>query len=293
MLMALPACLGCATIRKFAPNESHLLEARQLTHQAESAMHQQDWNNAEGLLLNAIERCPEDHRARAVLARVLWKRGAQAAAVEQLGRSIELSGQRDPNALQELGNMYLATGNHTAALRFAEEALGHNNMLADAWTLRGFALKGLNRVPEAMASFYRSLSIRNDDPQTRLEIARIYRESGDSQQALAILDPALLNNEGCPFHSEVGYLRGVLLRELDRPGDAIVALRQAQQGGCEHGDLLFHLAEAQVDGGELLQARSTIAEAEKLVGAGYEVAIRELRQRLDAEQSVPGGQVLR
>ena len=47
-MKALPAliCLlagmvagGCATIRKFNPIESHTLEARQLTQQAESAMH--------------------------------------------------------------------------------------------------------------------------------------------------------------------------------------------------------------------------------------------------------------
>ncbi len=98
---------GCATIRKLNPIESSTLEARRLTQQAESAIHKSNWDEAEQKLISAIEKNPEDNRARNVLSEVLWERGAIEAAVEQKSRAIELSGRRDPYNLTELGQMEL------------------------------------------------------------------------------------------------------------------------------------------------------------------------------------------
>lgn len=274
---------GCATIRKFNPLESKTLEARRLTREAESAMYESDLAAAESMLVSAIERDPTDNRSRAVLAEVLWSRGAQKAAVEQMARAVSLSGRRDADQITQLGQMLLTSGNHTAALHRAEEAIQLDASSADAWTLKGFAHKKQGDQKAALAAFFRSLSIRDDDPQTRAEIAKIYQQLGEPQRALSILgSPQDENFQNCPHFHEICYLRGVLLRELERPSDAIAALQSARENGCQANDLLFHLADAQLALGEVLKARATLTEASVDCAPELQVALAELQQRVDA-----------
>lgn len=276
--------VGCATIRKFNPIESHTLEARQLTQQAETAIHREAWDEAETMLVDAIERCPEDHRARAVLSEVLWRRGQRRAAVEQLSKSIELSGRRDPFALTELGNMEFSMGRYEMALRRADEVLSQDNSLADAWTLRAAVMRAQHRHHESLNAYLRALSIRKDDPQTRLEIAKIFREIGQPQRALAMLGTAPKESEGgCPHFPEICYLRGLLMRDLDRPSDAAMALAVAQQSGCEIPDLLIHLADAQLAAGDLRAAQVTLEDASVSSRPEFQVALSELQDRITAE----------
>ena len=273
---------GCATIRKLNPLESNTLEARRLTREAEAAVHAADLAQAEHKLVSAIESDPLDHRSRAVLADVLWDRGAHRAAVEQMARAVELSEQRDPAQIIQLGWMLLETGNHQPAMRWAEQAIRLDEASADAWTLKGLALKRDGKSRSALAAFYRSLSIRSDDPQTRIEIAKIYREFGEPQRALTVLGaPQPEDVQSCSRYPEICYLSGVLLSELQRPADAVTALQNAKDCGCEHPDLLVQLAQAQVRAGELLMARATIAEAEQQCGPDLQVSLSELRQQVD------------
>lgn len=287
LLIVISLTPGCATIRKFNPIESGTLEARRLTQQAEAAIHQQEWNQAEQKLVRAIEKNPDDTRARDVLANVLWERGAKRAAIEQKSHSINLSGRRDPVALTELGQMELSNAGLDAALRYADEAIRQDSNHADAWTLRGFVLREQGNYDPALSAFFRSLSIRSDDPRTRLEIAKIYRETGQSRRALAILGTAPKEEiVACPHFPEACYLRGVLMRDLDRPSDAVAALQAARANGCEVPDLLLQLADAQLAAGDHLQARATAEMAtEKIASVGltaeYEVALRDLRQRVE------------
>jgi Flp pilus assembly protein TadD len=279
--------LGCATIKKLNPIESSTLQARRLTSEAEASIYAQDLEAAETKLVAAIERDPNDNRSRAVFADVLWARGEQLAAVEQMAKAVDLSEGRDPEHIIQLGQMLLTVGNPQAALQRADAALRLDDTSADAWTLKGFALKQTGDSKAALSAFFRSLSIRNDDAQARVEIARIYRQLGQPQRALAILAaPHPENLQVCPQFSEVCYLRGVLLRELDRPSDAVVALQSARKSGCEANDLYLQLAEAQLATGEVLNARATLAEAGKHCGPELRVALSALQEDVDAR--LPG-----
>lgn len=281
----LVAFFGCATIRKFNPLESKTLESRRLTQEAEAAIYESNLDHAESKLISAIERDPADSHARAVLADVMWQRGAPAAAIEQMAKSIQLSGRRDPAQVTSLGQMLITTGDNQSALLRADEAIAVDPTLADAWALKGFALKNLGQSEEALSAFFRSLSIRNDDPQTRLEIAKIYQQTGQAQRALTILGaPNVESVESCPLYSEVCYLRGQLLRDLNRNADAIVALRDAKNAGHPNIDLLFELAELQIGAGEMLQARATLKDATAMAGTGQQYPkLAELQQQLDSE----------
>lgn len=283
LVVLAPALSGCATLRRFNPMSPRTLEARRLTQEAEAAMHGASWDEAERKLVQAIDKSPDDTHARSVLADVLWQRGASRAAVEQKSRAVALSGRRDPIQLTELGQMEFSTGQMGSALKHANEAIAEDNMHSDAWTLRGFVLRAQGNPEESLNSFFRSLSIRSDDSSARLEIARIYHETGQPQRALAILG-AVPHAEGapCPEFAEVCYLRGVIMRQLGRSIDAIASLRTARENGCDADDLLVHLAESQFQAGEQLQARATLADAEKIpAGPEHRVAVSDLRRRIE------------
>lgn len=283
---------GCATIKKFNQRESSTVQARRLTREAEAAIHADDLEAAEAKLLAAIERDPDDIRSRAVLADVLWSHGDRQAALEQMGAAVDLSEGRDTQHLIQLGQMLYTDGDAQGALRRAEMALQRNSGLADAWTLKGFALNQLGNSKAALGAFFRSLSIRPDDPHTRYEIARIYRQLGQPQRALVILDaPHPESLQAWSHFPEACYLRGVLLRELDRPADAMLALQAARESGCQAEDLLLQLADAQLAAGEVLLARATLTEAESQCGPELQVALASLRTDVDAR--LPAATVLR
>ena len=143
-----------------------------------------------------------------------------------------------------------------------------------------------DRPEESLSSFFRSLSIRSDDSSARLEIARIYHETAQPQRALAILG-AVPNEDvaACPQFAEVCYLRGIIMRQLDRPIDAIASLRLAKEHGCDANDLLLHVAESQYQAGEQLQARATLADAEPTFDPENRLAANELRSRIENDET--------
>ena len=281
-----PLLSGCATLKRFNPLGPRTLEARRLTQEAEAAIHGASWDEAERKLVQAIDKSPDDNHARSVLADVLWQRGASRAAVEQKSRAVALSGRNDPIQLTELGQMEFSTGQLDGALQHANDAIAEDNMYSDAWTLRGFVLRAQGKPEESLNSFFRSLSIRSDDSSARLEIARIYHQTGQPQRALAILG-AVPSAEvaPCSEFAEVCYLRGVIMQQLGRPIDAIASLRLAKENGCDAHDLLLHLAESRFQAGEQLQARATLADAELSAGGEYQVAVNELRRRIENDET--------
>jgi len=295
-MLSTGACLllvssGCATIRRLHPHESHIGESRQLTQQAQLAIHHERWDAAEAHLLDAIERNPHDDSARSCLADVYWKRGANRAAIEQLTKAIELSGRKEPAALTKLGRMELVEGDVNAALRHASEALDGDRTCADAWLLRGLVRRRQGDNDAALASFFRSLSLRKDNPRTRIEIAEIYRDRGQPRRALAILDAAAeAGQPACPFQPKIGFLRGLVLRELDRPRDAATALAKARDDGHSGPELLFQLADAHFAAGNLVQARSTAEEALAYSMPLQQPSVETLLQRIDvARQGAAAG----
>ena len=87
----------------------------------------------------------------------------------------------------------------------------------------------------------------------------------------------------CPHYADVCYLRGLLLRDLDRPADAVTAFASARANGCVAPDLLFHLADSQLAAGDWLQAQVTLAEAvNEQNGEEIRIALTELQHRLNA-----------
>ena len=269
---------GCATIRKLNPIQSSLAESRQLTQQAEADIHDARWREAELKLARAVEKCPEDGHARQCLANVLWQRGATRAAAAQMARSIELSPSPDPDALTQLGQMELSLGDTESAGQRANAALQLDKMSAEAWTLQANTLRAQGRIQEALKAYYRSLSLHSDNADTRLAIAGIYRQRGEAARGLARL--AAIPASDSPESIPVYVLRGQLLRELGRPGDAALAFEQAYQRGDSRPETLFQLAEAQLAAGNVAQVQETLEQAKGVVDADSQPLFAELQRRV-------------
>jgi tetratricopeptide (TPR) repeat protein len=284
------AALGCATIRKLDPRQSHLAEARQLTRMAESAMHEQAWEEAEQKLVSAIQHCPDDDHARSCLSDVLWQRGANRAAIEQLKKSMELSGRSEPHHLVKLGNMELAEGLAKSALRHADEALAMDRACADAWKLKGHVKSRLNDPTGALDCFFRALSIEPRDTTARVQIANLCYQQGRLQRSLALLEG--LSHERLDQHlaGETHLLKGLVLHDLGRLKEAVASLEMAHGFGKRTGDLYFHLADAQLALGDFESARSAARQALDEVHPADRPALLDLLKRIEVAMGWPANQ---
>ena len=135
------------------------------------------------------------------------------------------------------------------------------------------------RIQEALKAYYRSLSLHSDNADTRLAIAGIYRQRGEAARGLARL--AAIPASDSPESIPVYVLRGQLLRELGRPGDAALAFEQAYQRGDRRPETLFQLAEAQLAAGNVAQVQETLEQAKEVVDADSQPLFAELQRRVN------------
>lgn len=265
----LVCCSGCATIRKYTPTDHGMRRSRQLTQEAQTLVHTEQWEEAEAKLLEAVERCSANDQARRCLSDVLWNRGANLPAIEQLTKAMELSGRRDPPTLIRIGTMHFAEGRLSEALELAKEALQHDPHLADGWALRGMVESAQGDFDTALSSFYRSLSEASDNLRTRMEIARIYRARNEPNRALAVLNAPHHNShsvnreDGTSSHmtqelAELHHLMGTIYRDLGRHTEAVDSLAKAYEAGDTRAELLQWLAESQLALGDFNAARHTL-----------------------------------
>lgn len=132
-----------------------------------------------------------------------------------------------------------------AALAACDAALAWQPLSAEAHNLRGVVLEELDRESEAIAAYQEALKIEPNfaEPAENLrQIASEYGyleeahrlwQTGETLPALNACDKALAIT---PFSTEAHNLRGVLLEELGRPGDALEAYTEAARLGPDSTD---------------------------------------------------------
>ena len=191
----------------------------------------------------------------------LWQRGARAEAIEQLDLALQQSGGQDAELLVQQGAMYLGEGQINAAARRAEEAIRVDGRLADAWALRGRVFRRNGRLQEALDNSLHALSYQPDLETVQLEVAEIYRQLGRPQRALATLHRLSGQYDSDEVPQQVLYLQGLACQELGRPDDAAHALRRASERGPPSSEIMYRLAEAELQAGRLTGARRAAQEA--------------------------------
>jgi len=221
---------GCSLVPRRGPVTPELADARRLSNEGLAAADRDDLVRAEGLLEQAVRRCPQDVDARRHYADVLWRRGLRTEAVTQLSKALAIA-PNDAALNVEAGNMYLELGLFDEADRRAGEAVRLAPRSAAAWHLRGRVALARGQAEPALADFHRGLAIAPDDRGVLLDAAEAYRLLNRPQRALATL--AILGETYAPGEApaEVLLLEGLAQEALGRPGDAIDSYRRALAAG--------------------------------------------------------------
>ena len=232
---------GCRLVRRGGPVPPELADARRLCNEGLSAVDRDDLVRAEGLLEEAVKRCPLDVDARRHYADVLWSRGERMEAVGQIAEALKLS-PGDVALSVDGGRMYMELGLLEDADRLARDAVRMAPRSADAWHLRGQVAMARGQAEQALAHYHRGLAIAPDDRELLLDTAEAYRRLGRPQRALATL--AILEERYGPNQTpaEVLVLEGMAQEALGRGADAVESYRRAIARGDAPAEAAARLA---------------------------------------------------
>jgi len=143
-----------------------------------------DYRGAVAQFARAIAKYPSYYEAYAAMGLAQNKMGDAAAAEAAFRKSVELSAEKYPQALIDLGSMY------NGQKRFAEaEPLFRKVMAVDASSWRGqfelaVALSGQQRFKEAVASASAARDLKSDNPQIYLLLYNLHIRTNDFPGAL-------------------------------------------------------------------------------------------------------------
>lgn len=177
---------GCVSWRSLQPTPPSVAASRRLSRQAVAAMEVQQWDEAESLLREAVEKTPDEPEAQRYLAETLWRRGAREEALEHIDRAAALD-TANPETAVQAGKMLLEVGDAGQAIQQANRSVRIDNNLADAWTLRGRAYAAQGDLDRALADLQRALLLAPNSAEVLLESARIYHQRQQHQRCLATL----------------------------------------------------------------------------------------------------------
>jgi tetratricopeptide (TPR) repeat protein len=243
---------GC---RSICPRsmEKNVVDARQASLQGLDAMQQGKWDEAETIFASAVKCSPADERARGCYAETLWRRGACEQAITHMQEAVQLS-QADPQRLVQLGEMHLSLGQLPEAAKCAEAATNKNCRLSTAWALRGDVHVARGQLDEALTAYHRSLVYNDHQPRVQLAMSHIYQQQARPQRALSTLETLAEQYPPGEIPANVFAAQGICLKQLDRPHDAVQMLAQAVRSGTPATEWLIHLAEAQMQAGDMSAA---------------------------------------
>lgn len=232
---------GCRLVQRQGPVPPEVADARRLCNEGLSAADRDDLVRAEGLLEEAVERCPGDIDARKHYAEVLWKRGLEMEAVAQIAKALELS-PADPALCVDGGGMYLELGLFDDAERLAREAVRLAPRSPEGWYLRGRVSLARGQAEPALADFHRALALEPEHRGALLDTAEAYRRLDRPQRALATL--AILGETFGPAEvpADVLVLEGLAQEALGRPADAVESYRRAVARGDAPAEAAARLA---------------------------------------------------
>ena len=293
VLVSAGGLCGCRAFRCHTSDEA-VSAARDLSLQGLDAQQKGRAGEAEQLFAAAVERCPQDERARCCYAEVLWQRGAQDEAVQHMEEAVRLSGS-DPQRRVQLGKMYLARGQlHQASVQ-AERATSADRQLAAAWALSADVLKAEGLRDEALAGYHRALAIQPHYPEVQIALSDLYGLQDRPQRALATLQALADHYPPDQVPSDVSYRQGLVLRRLARYEDAAEQLAAAIRQGPATADMHFELAQTQILAGNRSAAAESVAAGLALHPnhAGLHRLAGEVGSRQGTVAQVSGERVIR
>ena len=222
-------------------------------------LEQKKHEDAAALFSEALQHSPADERAHWGLAEVHWENGNHEDALLHMAQAVELSGQdgqQDPDLMVRLGELYREAGNMQSAQEYADAALSIDRQHALAWSLKGAVLKAKDQPNEAMDCFQRSLIHNPTNSNARVAVAKLYRELGQPQRALATIDFLSDGHTAEEVPAQAWMLKGLALADLGEAAEAKLCLRNASRcADVDDHPLLLELASEYHNFGDSAEAR--------------------------------------
>jgi len=260
LLLVIAVATGCQSPRFGGAAPKSLIESRQLSQRGVNAIERNDWESAEKLLVQAVDRCPICPEARRNYAKTLWQRGQSTEALAQMDEALRLSVD-DPTLLVDAAAMRFTVGDLDRATQHVQRALQLDHHFAAAWTLRGRISQQQGQLTEALADYQRALQYDPNSPETLILVAQLYTQVGRPYRALANL--RYLQDQYTPGTEpqQLLNLQAVNYSATARYNDAAVCLRQATRQGPATPETLSRLAQVEMQSGHLVEAREAATRA--------------------------------
>jgi tetratricopeptide (TPR) repeat protein len=259
LMLALPLA-GCHWLGREGPVPPSVAEGRRLSSQGAALLDRGRQQDAEALLAKAVAACPTDAEARRHYAEALWQRGARPEAIAQLEQASRLT--PDVASLwTRLAEMHLAGGLSQRAWEDANRAIDLDPKLPGAWAIRGRVLRAAGHPNEALAADLRALGYAPKDREILLEVAELYRQLNQPEQAIQTLQGLAETYSPGEEPSQVEHLLGLAYIALGRGDDAVECLLAATVRGKPTVEMLCHLGEAQLLAGHPTEATAAAQQA--------------------------------
>jgi len=167
-------------------------------------------------------------------------------------RDIAMQGQPAVLRLAH-GYDHLAAADAVAALETADAVLADAPTLAEAYVLRGAALKAMGRFAEAIAAWQAALAHGPARPAVLASLGNAHAELGDDDAAAAALRRALALAPGLAA-AQASLVSVVARRQDDDATEALCREMLASDAGCVNAHL--HLADVLARRGQTAEAQA-------------------------------------
>lgn len=204
---------------------------------------------------NAIQRNPQDPKARLLLGTTYLALGDPASAEKELTRAREL-GAAAQDVLVPLAQAWNDQGAYERTLKelaLDEAAPGRHR--TRVLVVRGLAHLGLGQPEAAQAFLDEALAITPDDASALVGRARLAMQQEDLERAAFLVDRA---HTVAPEDAEVVVARGDLALAAGRPADAVAAFETLVGRVPGNFSYKMSLAQAMIANGQAEAALQTL-----------------------------------
>jgi tetratricopeptide (TPR) repeat protein len=251
---------GCALVGHRGPSAADIAAGHQLAQQGIAAAEGGNWDQAEQLLAESLDKSPSDAASRRYLAEALWHRGAYDEAMKQIDLAVDADPSDAALALRA-AEMRLTTEKFDDAIARANEAIRRDPSAAAAWALRGRAQLQLNHTELALADFHRALEFQPQDRQLLLDVTGVYEKIGQPTRKLTTLRQLIATYPPGQAPQQLLVWEGTTLIELGRQNQAVESLLAANRVAQPSPDVYYHLAQAYAAAGDLPTATNSAQQA--------------------------------
>lgn len=239
------------------------------TLMAEARQYQQKGETRAAIiqLKNALQKEPDNARARALLGSVYLDAGDALSAEKELRKALAL-GMARSELLPALGKALLMLGQFDKLLAEIKPDPGAANQL-ELMALRANAHLAMGEREQARLAFEELLKQQADFGEALLGLARIVAGAGQLDQAMTLLERVLGKN---PVDIDALQLKGDLLRMQGQTDAARLTYGKILTLRPNHTQARIDLANLLMQAGKMADARAQIEAARKNAPASLPVA---------------------